>query len=474
MDTGATATNTSSPGITPKKDDPKFDPQTGRPIVPPGAVAGAPAPANLPPVAPGSTGASTTPTDADTVIGPPLPAPRATTAPAPATPPNIALTSAQIAPGAQTSLFSDADRASKEAIEAGRNQKDIAMQSALLASRQPRHLDISGRPITNTQSPFRDEIIFDSQTEARRKANERAHNMGKSPIPTSEALTATQTPELTAQYAANTKQRVDAAKAAFLDSQGMSDTGAQTQPNSAARVAMGYSMIDPARRKGSPYQALTQATGGKAQADERISFTQQWQEAHPGVNFPQSQNSNWKGPVEFAHNSLTDPEDTATFTPATRVMATGQKYAESTPNAKLATQHHELIGHAPESPEFKGTNDFITGKTDAPYMRQATEVMARLRQLSDLNGGGMHPRSETQALDLLSAYGFVEPGSRQKAKFTFTKDNFDLQDLLYTYQKMTPKEQQAFRKNASIQMPGTAQNTPFKPTGAFGGDTQVA
>jgi len=372
-----------------------------------------------------------------------------------------------------------ASGATKERIEAGRNASQEKMQQDRLNARKPGRLGIGGQAITDA-NPRGDAggSYFTGAgralTNQERNAKTTALNAGLSPIPTSEATTATQTPELTAQYAANAKQRVDAAKAAFLDSQGMSDTGAQTQPNSAARVAMGYSMIDPARRSGSPYQALTQATGGKAQADERIGFTQQWQKEHPGVNFPQNQNSNWKGPVEFAHNSLTDPQDTATFNPATRVMATGQKYAQSTPNAKLATQHHELIGHGPESPEFKGTNDFITGKTDAPYMRQATEVMGRLRQLSDLNGGGMHPRSETQALDLLSAYGFVEPGSGQKAKYTFSEDNFDLRDLLYTYQKMNAKEQKAFRKNASIQMPGTAQNTPFKPTGAFGGDTQVA
>ena len=442
MDTGAQVTNTSSPGVVPKTEDPKIDPITGKPIVTPGAVAGAPAPANPPPVAPVAS-ASTTP-------APVAPGNNTLVAPLP---PNIA----------PIQMNLGANNASKELIDRQRNETQLAIRTAELAARQPRHLDISGRPITSTQSPFRDDIIFDSQTEARRKANESAHNRGKSPIPTGEALTATQTPELTRQYAANTAQRVAAAKAAFNTDQGMGDTGAQEKPNDAARVAMAQSILAPDRKKVTPFQLLTQATGGKAQADARLKKTAEYRANNPGIMFSQGDTTDWNKSLEIGRNSLQDPLADAEYNRGTGVISTGERFANSMPQEQLNTLRHEGLGHATDKEGFNATGDFVTGKAGAGYLRQATEVIARLRQLPDLNGGGMHPSTSTQALDLLSSYGFVEPGSRQKATRKLTSENGDIKDMLTDYLRMSPKEQKAWRKRASEIMPGTAQNKPFTP-----------
>ncbi|CAB4146305.1 hypothetical protein UFOVP1319_16 [uncultured Caudovirales phage] len=450
------ATITPSPGVVPKTEDPKFDPQTGLPIVPSGAVSGAPAPANPPPVAP--------------VAG-------ASTAPAPVAPVNNLLVAPLPPTIAPVQMDLGASTESKERIDAGRNASAERMQTERLTERKapisPR-LGIGGQPITDA-NPRGDAggSYFTGANRAltypERQAKVAENNRGKPRVIESQEafLARPLKSEGERQAAANivAQNKYDTAEAthAFTDDQGMGDTGAQEKPNDAARVAMAQSILAPDRKTLTPYQLLTQATGGKEQANARLKKTAEYRAANPGIMFSQGDTTKWDKPLEIGRNSLQDPLADAEYNRGTGVISTGKRFANSMPQEQLNTLRHEGLGHATDKEGFNATGDFVTGKAGAGYLRQATEVIARLRQLPDLNGGGMHPSTSTQALDLLSSYGFVEPGSRQKATRKLTSENGDIQDMLTDYLRMSPKEQKAWRKRASEIMPGTAQNKPFTP-----------
>lgn len=497
----ASVSVTNSPAIPdPKKDAPV------KPVVPP-PVAGAPAAPVAPAPAPGAPAAN-----APVQVAPP-PAPASASAPEaetsfdenkvlplPPVDPNTVIGSSPVTPTAPKvnnplvaplpptiapiQVNMGGNNASKELIDRQRNETQIAIRKAELAARQPRHLDISGRPITSTQGPFRDDIIFDSHTEERRKANESAHNMGKPRSTESREeflarpLKSDEERQTAANIVAQDKFNAAQAQQAFTDAQGMGATGAQEKPNPAARAALAQSVVDPNRPTLSPFQALTSATGSKENAQTRIDnasgYRAQWAKEHPGDPsiFSQDDSVNFNKPVPIYRNSLSDPKADAEF--GNGAMKTGKKFENMTPEEQYWTTIHEINGHATDRKDFNKTGDFVTGKPNAQYMRQATEVVARLRQLPDLNGGGKHPSSPAAALDLLSDYGFVEPGSGQKARYQLSEANGDIKDMLTDYLSMSPKEQKAWRKRASEIMPGTAQNKPYKPTGAIGGDTQVA
>lgn len=163
------ATNTPSP-----ETKPNIDPITGLPIVPPGAVSGAPAPANPPPVAPVAS---------------------ASTAPAPVTPGNNPLVAPALPTIAPIQMDMGASNESKERIDAGRNASQEKMQQDRLNARKPIRLGIGGAEITDANplgyaggSPFGSPMRF--STPAERQAKIDANNEGKSALPTREAFMA--------------------------------------------------------------------------------------------------------------------------------------------------------------------------------------------------------------------------------------------------------------------------------------------
>ena len=167
----AEATITPSSPLVPKAAKPGFD-ENGKPIVTPATDAVAP-------------------TNTTAVIGTPSPQPPATTPPAA----NTTLTSAQIAPGANTSLFGPEYFENKLEVAKLNNATAIEMQGKTLASREPRRLGIGGQPITNANplgyaggSPFGSPMRFLSETERQDKID--TNNEGKSALPTREAFMA--------------------------------------------------------------------------------------------------------------------------------------------------------------------------------------------------------------------------------------------------------------------------------------------
>ena len=483
----ATVTNTPSPALVQKTDEPKKDAQ-GNPIVPvagaPVAPAPAPAPAPaidpvLPPVPEGQVSAAPAPAN----LPPEAPVPSASTAPAPVAPVNNPLLAPLPPTMAPIAMNLNASTESKERIDAGRNASAERMQTERLTERKapisPR-LGIGGQPITDA-NPRGDAggSYFTGANRAltnpERQAKVAENNRGKSRSTESREeflarpLKSDEERQTAANIVAQDKFNAAQAQQAFLDSQGMGDTGAQEKPNPAVRAALAQSVVAPNRPTLSPMQGLISATGSKEKAQQRLTDTSgyraQWAIDNPGKPsiFSQDDTVDFDKPIPIYRNSLNDPKGEADAAFQGGAMKTGQNFDNMTPEEQYWTIIHEISGHATDREGFNKKGDFVTGKPNAQYIRQATEVIARLRQLPDLNGGGKHPSSPAAALDLLSSYGFIEPGSGQKARYKFSSANSDIQAMLTDYLSMSPKEQKAWRKMASEIMPGTAQNKSFTP-----------